>query len=102
MGAGVIIAKEYGAKNYESMRRAIHTDVLPQSVGDSRHPLYYLIASSIVNVVLDLVLVGGFRLGVGAAALATTVSQGISAALCFVQLLRSKANWMHNFEKIEA
>lgn len=150
MGAGVIIAKEYGAKNYESMRRAIHTDVafglaagvtltvlgvcltpvilrwmntpadvLPQSVeyfrfyfcgavftvmynifvgilqavGDSRHPLYYLIFSSLVNVVLDLALVGGLRLGVGAAALATTVSQGISAALCFIQLLRSKAEY---------
>ena len=150
MGAGVVIAKEYGAKNYESMRRAIHTDVafglaagialtvlgvcftptilrwmdtpadvLPQSVeyfrfyffgavfsvmynifvgilqavGDSRHPLYYLIFSSLVNVALDLILVGGLRLGVGAAALATTVSQGISALLCFIQLLRSKAEY---------
>ncbi len=150
MGAGVIIAKEYGAKNYEAMRRAIHTDVafglaagavltaagvcftptilqwmntpvdvLPQSiqyfrfyfcgaiftvmynifvgilqaVGDSRHPLYYLILSSIVNVALDLILVGGFHLGVGAAALATTVSQGLSALLCFIQLVRSRTEY---------
>lgn len=33
-----------------------------QAVGDSRHPLYYLIISSITNVILDLILVAGFRL----------------------------------------
>lgn len=148
MGAGVIIARYYGARDYAAMRRAIHTDiafglaagitltvlgvaftptilgwmgtpaeVMPQSVsyfrfyfygalftvmynifvgilhavGDSRHPLYYLICSSLINVVLDLILVGVFRLGVWAAALATTVSQGISALLCFVKLLRVDA-----------
>ena len=36
-----------------------------QAVGDSRHPLYYLIISSITNVILDLILVAGFRFGVG-------------------------------------
>lgn len=150
IGAGVIIAKEYGARNYKVMRLALHTDVafglaagviltvvgvffsptilrwmntpaevLPQSVeyfriyfcgavfivmynifvgilqavGDSRHPLYYLILSSMVNVALDLILVGGFRLGVGAAALATTISQGLSAVLCLIQLLRSTGEY---------
>lgn len=150
IGAGVIIAKEYGAKNYKAMRLALHTDVafglaagvvltivgvlfsptilrwmntpaevLPQSVeyfriyfcgavfivmynifvgilqavGDSRHPLYYLILSSLVNVALDLILVGGFRFGVGAAALATTISQGLSALLCLIQLLRSTGEY---------
>ena len=147
MGAGVVIARHFGARNYDAMNKAIHTavafgltaglvltvlgvgftptilkwmdtpaDVLPQSVqyfrfyfcgaifvvmynmcvgilhavGDSRHPLYFLMFSTFVNVVLDLTFVGVLRLGVGAAAVATTVSQGISAMLCCVHLLRSK------------
>ena len=53
-----------------------------QAVGDSRHPLYYLIISSITNVILDLIFVAGFHFGVGAAALATTISQALSAILC--------------------
>lgn len=61
-----------------------------QAVGDSRHPLYYLIVSSVVNLVLDLVFIGLFHTGVGGAALATVISQVISALLCLVQLLRSK------------
>lgn len=147
VGAGVVISKYFGAKDYEGLKRAVHTDVafglvagllltavgiflapqilvlmgtpesvLPnsiiyfrvyfagslafvmynivmgilQAVGDSRHPLYYLIFSSIINIVLDLILVGGFRLGVGAAAFATAVSQAASALLCFWRLVRIK------------
>jgi len=58
------------------------------AVGDSRHPLYYLFYSTAINVVLDLLFVGVFRWGVWSAALATTLSQGFSAILCFVHLLR--------------
>ena len=118
MGAGVLIARYFGAKDYEAMEDAIHTDiafglttggiltvlgvgltpailrmmgtpadVLPQSVsyfrlffcgaifavmynicmgilqsmGDSKHPLYYLLVTSILNVVLDLLFVGVFN-----------------------------------------
>lgn len=71
-----------------------------QSVGDSRHPLYYLIISSIINVILDLVLVGVFRLGVGAAAFATIVSQFISALLCLLQLMRSPDDYRVSLKKI--
>lgn len=120
MGAGVVIARYYGAKNREDLQKAIHTtvafglaagaaltvlgmylapkilvlmgtpsDVLPQSVeyfrtyfagslgfimynifvgilqsvGDSRHPLIYLIVSSCINVALDLLFIGGLGLG---------------------------------------
>lgn len=59
-----------------------------QAVGDSRRPLYYLILSSALNVVLDLLFVGVFRMGVASAALATTISQGVSAILCFVRLTK--------------
>ena len=152
MGAGVIIAKHFGAKDHEAMHDAIHTtmafglvlgiiltifgvcatptilrwmgtpkEVLPLSiiyfryyfsgaifivmynllvgvfhaVGDSRHPLYYLMISTCVNIILDLVLVGlifpeNEEMGVASAAIATTVSQGISALLCFLRLIRTR------------
>lgn len=147
MGAGVIIAKFFGAQDYKNMRTAIHTnvafgltagilltvvgvastptilrrmntpvDVLPESiiyfryyfcgalftvmynvfvgilhaVGDSKHPLYYLIFSTFINVALDLLFVAIFKWGVGSAALATTISQGVSAVLCFIRLARVK------------
>ena len=61
-----------------------------QAVGDSRHPLYYLIFSSIVNIVLDLLFVGLLGFGVGAAALATIISQFSSAFLCMLRLMRTK------------
>ncbi len=147
MGAGVIIAKAFGARDYEAVGRTIHTDVafgltagafltafaviftptilgwmgtpeevLPQSVsyfrcyswgigfslmynifvgilhavGDSRHPLYYLIFSTCLNIGLDLLFVAVFHLGVGSAAVATTISQGVSALLCCIHLMRAK------------
>ena len=157
MGAGVIIAKFYGAQDHKNMRIAIHTDVafgltagvvltvigvastptilrwmntpadvLPQSityfryyfcgalftvmynvfvgilhaVGDSKHPLYYLIFATFVNVGLDLLFVAVLKLGVGAAAMATTISQGISALLCFIRLVRVKEPYRLNIRDI--
>ncbi len=148
MGAGVVIARAYGAKDYDTMSRSIHTaiafglvcgialsavgvvmtplilnwmgtptEVLPQSVeyfryyflgavftvmynifvgifhsvGDSKHPLYYLIISTFVNIALDILFVAILGFGVGSAAVATTISQGVSATLCFIHLLCVKA-----------
>lgn len=145
MGAGVIIAKFFGAQDHRNMRIAIHTDVafgltagialtvigvtftptilrwmntpvdvLPESityfryyfcgaiftvmynifvgilhaVGDSKHPLYYLIFATFVNIALDLLFVAVLKLGVGSAAMATTLSQGVSVVLCFIRLVR--------------
>lgn len=56
------------------------------ALGDSRRPLCYLVFSSSLNIVLDLLFVGGFRWGVWAAALATILSQGASAVLCLFHL----------------
>ena len=53
-----------------------------RSLGDSVHPLYYLMFSSIVNVILDLLFVAVFHWGVGGAAIATVISQGLSVILC--------------------
>lgn len=58
-----------------------------QSVGDSRHPLVYLIVSSVINILLDLLFVGVLGFGVGAAAFATILSQFISAFLCLFRLI---------------
>lgn len=50
-------------------------------LGDSRRPLYFLIASSVLNVVLDILAVGPLGLGVAGAAWATAISQAAAAAL---------------------
>ena len=157
MGAGVVIARHFGAKEYDSMRKAIHTaiafgmvtglvltvagvsltptilrwmgtpkEVLPQSilyfrwyfigaifivmynifvgilhaVGDSRHPLYYLMFSTVVNIGLDMLFVAVLGFGVGSAALATTISQGISALLCCIHLMRIDSPYRVSFREI--
>ena len=157
MGAGVIIARAFGAKQYDTMEKAIHTaiafglvtgilltvtgvvltplilqwmgtppEVLPQSieyfryyfcgaiftvmynifvgilhaVGDSRHPLYYLIVSACINVVLDMLFVAVLGFGVGSAAIATTISQGVSELLCLVHLLRVDAPYRVSLRKV--
>ena len=145
MGAGVIIARYFGARQQKELQKAIHTtvafgilcgilltisgvvlapkilvlmktpaDILPkstlyfqvyamgslglvlynnfvgimQAVGDSRHPLYYLIFSSLLNVTLDMVFVGAMGMGVEGAALATIIAQFASALLCLYRLMK--------------
>ena len=147
LGAGVLVARHYGAKDDTALRRAVHTtvalglaagvalsvigvlltpqilrwmdtpeEVLPnsiiyfrvyfmgslsvvmynvgasilQSVGDSRSPMRYLITASILNVILDLWFIAGLHMGVGGAALATILSQTVSAVLAFRKLTLSR------------
>lgn len=71
-----------------------------QAVGDSRHPLYYLIISSIINIILDIVLITVFKMGVGSAALATIISQFVSALLCFFHLLNAQQSYRLEIKKI--
>ncbi len=61
-----------------------------RAVGDTKRPLYYLLFAGVVNVILNLVLVICFRLGVVGVAVATTVSQYISAALILGCLMKEK------------
>ena len=151
MGAGVVIARTYGAKEYDVMGKTIHTaiafglaagaaltvlgvaftptvlrwmdtpaEVLPQSieyfrfyfigaiftvmynmfvgiyhaVGDSRHPFYYLIISTCINIGLDMLFVAGLGWGVGSAAFATTSPVSASnAILCAPMLSRYLARF---------
>ncbi len=157
MGAGILIARYFGAKDYEQMEKTIHTniafglitgtvltilgvlftptilgwmgtpaDVLPKSIeyfrfyfcgaiftvmynifvgilhamGDSKNPLYYLIFASFLNIALDFLFLGVFRMGVGSAALATTISQGVSTLLCCYRMLRLKGPGQLHFRRI--
>ncbi len=59
-----------------------------RAVGDSKSPLVYLGISSAINVALDLLFVGVFKWGVWSAAVATTISQGVSTVLCLLRLIR--------------
>ena len=71
-----------------------------QSVGDSRHPLIYLVISSCVNIVLDIFFIAGLGMGVGSAALATAISQFTSAILCMIHLMRTKEEYRLQLQKI--
>ena len=55
-----------------------------RAIGDSRTPLYFLILSSILNVVLDLLFVAKLNAGISGAAWATVISQAISGFLCLI------------------
>ena len=61
-----------------------------QSLGDSLHPLYYLMISSVLNMGLDLLFVAVFRWGVAGAAAATVITQGFSFLLCLRRMCRVK------------
>ncbi len=148
LGAGVLIARMFGANDQDGMERTVHTtaalglcggavltvvgivftpqillwmgtpsDVLAwstlyfrvyfigcipvilynmaasilQSVGDSKSPMKYLITASVINVVLDLFFVGVLRMDVSGAALATIISQTVSAVLALAKLCRVDA-----------
>jgi len=58
------------------------------ALGDSRTPLYFLIGSSVVNIVLDVLFVSTFQMGVAGVAWATFLAQGGSGILSFLTLLR--------------
>lgn len=157
-GAGVVIARYFGAGDIEKLKRAIHTtvalgfiagilmtvtgvimsphilrwigtpeEVMPnsvlylgiffggslglvlyntfvgilQAVGDSRHPLYYLIASSVINLILDIIFIKYLHFGVEGAAIATVLAQFISAIMCFMLLLRSEDVYRVNIKEIK-
>ena len=60
-----------------------------RAVGDSQRPFYFLVLSASLNIVLDLLFVLAFRMGVAGVAYATILSQGISALLVLIVLLRT-------------
>ncbi|MEG1448708.1 MAG: MATE family efflux transporter [Oscillospiraceae bacterium] len=71
-----------------------------QAVGDSKRPLYFLIVSSILNVILDILFVKTFSFGIGGAAIATIISQSVSVVLAFYYLCRTNDIYKVSFKKI--
>lgn len=65
-----------------------------RAMGNSRTPLYFLIFSSFLNIVLDILFVAVFRMGITGAAIATVISQAVSAALCGFYVLRNYAEYL--------
>lgn len=55
-----------------------------RSLGDSKTPLYFLIISCVLNIILDLVFIINFKMGVSGASLATVISQAFSGFLCVI------------------
>ena len=71
-----------------------------QSLGDSLHPLYYLMVSSMLNMALDLLFVAVFQWGVAGAAAATVLTQGFSFLLCLWRMCRLKDHTRLDFRKL--
>ena len=71
-----------------------------RALGDSIHPLYYLVISSVINVILDLLFVAVFHWGVGGAAAATIIAQGVSAAMCIFRMCRMEGVAKLDFRKL--
>ena len=66
-----------------------------RGVGDSKTPLYFLLFSSALNIVLDLFCIVTLKLNVAGAAYATVISQGISAVLCLIYMYRKSVSYTH-------
>lgn len=71
-----------------------------RAVGDTRRPLYYLLTAGIVNVILNLFFVIGCSMGVAGVALATVISQCISAGLIVQCLIRTDAPYRLKLEQL--
>ena len=71
-----------------------------QSLGDSRHPLYYLMVAAAINIPLDIVLISVFKMDVAGAAVATIFSQFLSAGLCLRRLVRKEKVYTVSFREL--
>ena len=71
-----------------------------RSYGDTKRPMYYLIISGTVNIVLNLVFVIGFGLGVEGVAISTSVSNMLSTAMVLTHLYRKEDEFQFRFHKM--
>ncbi len=72
-----------------------------RAVGDSKRPFYFLVVCAVLNTVLDLLFVLGFGMKVEGVAWATIISQGISAILIIITLMRSDTCVRFQFKKLQ-
>ena len=71
-----------------------------RAVGDSRRPLYFLVASCFTNIILDVLLVAVLGMGVAGAALATITSQLLSAVLVVLALMKTDDMYKLEWKKV--
>ena len=71
-----------------------------RAVGDSKRPLYYLVLCSVLNIILDLLFIIVFHMGIAGAAIATVISQAISAVLVAYSLMRAYDGLKLNLKEI--
>lgn len=71
-----------------------------RAVGDTRRPLYFLLVAGVINVALNLFFVISLSMGVAGVALATIISQVISAILVLVCLMRTDSDYQVNLKKL--
>ena len=72
-----------------------------RGLGDSLSALVFLLISTALNVILDIVFVAKFNMGVPGVALATVIAQAISAVLCLLKLLKMKENFDVNLKMLK-
>lgn len=73
---------------------------LLRAVGDSRRPLFFLVVACMVNIVLDVVFVAGLEMGAAGAAVATVLSQVVSALLVLYVLMRTQIPYRLELRKL--
>lgn len=71
-----------------------------RAVGDSRNPLYFLIVSSVTNIILDMLFVIVFHMGIAGVGWATLIAQTISAVLTMLMLMRTKEEYQVKLKHI--
>ncbi|WP_455541956.1 MATE family efflux transporter [Intestinibacter sp.] len=99
MGYAVTYIKVYFLSMIPMMIFNMGTGIL-RAMGDSKTPLYYLAAAGVLNIILDLVFIIMLDMGVMGAALATTLSQILSAVLIMVKLLTTNEVYKLYLSKI--
>lgn len=72
-----------------------------QAMGDSKHPLYYLVISAVANIILDLLFVAVFHWGIVGAAVATIIAQGISGGLIVYRLTKWNDEYRVYWKKVK-
>ena len=72
-----------------------------RAIGDTKRPLYFLTISGIVNVILNLILVIIFKMSVAGVAIATIISQYLSAIFILIRFAKSDGNYKLNLKKLK-
>lgn len=92
MGESVVYLRLYAAGFVFNIIYNMEAGIL-NAAGNSRRSLLYLASASVTNIILDLVLIRGFRMGVAGAAIATDISQFVSCVLALIFLMRVRADY---------